>query len=95
MIQTAMGGRVGVRIGAGRRRLSFAAPYRAEDEAAARQERPAQQRSPARVAAEAVIRGMPVLALMSHLTCAIYFHAEKQNGLSFLFPLEFHFFSRK
>lgn len=39
----AVGGRVGVGVGAGRWWLSFAAPNRTKDESATGQERPAQQ----------------------------------------------------
>lgn len=74
----AMGGRVGVGIrGAGRGRLSFAAPYRAEDEAAPGQERPSEQRRPASVAAETAGRGVPVLALVRHLTCISHYVGER------------------
>lgn len=65
-----VGRRVGVGIGTGRRRrFAFAAPDRAEDESAPRQKRPAQQRSPARVTTKTAVRGVPVLAFVSHLTC--------------------------
>lgn len=69
MDQAAVRGRVGIRVGAGGRRwFSFAAADRAKDESTSGQERPAQQRGPARVATEASVRGVPVLAFVSHLT---------------------------
>lgn len=70
MERVGVGRRVGVRVRARRPgRLSFAAPDGAEDEAASGQERPTQQGSPASVAAKAAVRRVPVLALVSHLTC--------------------------
>lgn len=75
----AVGGRVGVRVRAGRGRLAFAAADRAEDEAAPGQERASEQRRSASVAAEAAVRGVPVLALVRHLTCIS--HYEQSDGL--------------
>lgn len=60
-------GRVGVAVG-GRRRLALAAGDGAEDGPTAWQEGAAQQGGVARVAAEAVLGGMPVLAFVGHLT---------------------------
>lgn len=64
----------------GRGWLSFTARDAAIDGTSAGEERTPQQRRPTRVAAEALLRRVPVLALVAHLACR---HTRNSNFLSF------------